>query len=478
MRNANRQADVWAALAFGALWGLMLALSPAAMTQALVDDAYIFQRVVDNLINGHGWTYNPGTQVNPITSPLFAVILWAAHAIPMDDTARIAWVYLAANLLLGWGLYQALREQGRMLAWTAAAVITTSGVLVASWGMETSLFLACVVLAALAYVKDRHLLAGVLSALAALTRPEGLALVGVLAAAHWWVHRRVLWGMVLINLLVVAPWFTYSWLTFGHALPNSVSVKAIQHNIGWFKTQPPWGLYFLTQPRRMPLTYVLVAVGLWQVLRWWRAGVRFPGLVLAFGLVQVAAYSLMGAPVGYFWYLAPGNLALDLAAVAGAFWLAQQALARVGASGPRWSWLPSVAVMVGMLRLAMTPFVPVTDYRLGAEYAAAGRWIDQNTRPDEVVAATEIGYLGYFSKREIRDIHGLIHPESLPHLKKEEWDWWFVHKPPSVVVVHTPAWSGEPSIKMGWQPDNFQQFQARYAKAASFGQIEVYRLKP
>jgi hypothetical protein len=271
----------------------------------------------------------------------------------------------------------------------------------------------------------------------------------------------------------------YSYFTFGHVLPNSVSVKAVQHSIGWFKTQPPWFIDFLSQPKLPWITYPLAILGGYDAARDVKdhRG-RFVLLLVAFGLVQVVAYSFMNAPVGYFWYMAPGNMALDLMIVLGAF----------RASG--WAWdrmarmhrriplddhrlILSAIVVLCVSKLAMSPMKPIKPFRLGQEYTEAGEWINAHTRKEDVVAAAEIGYLGYYSQRQIRDIHGLIHPYALPFLKREEWDWWFRTDAPQVIVTHSPPWPGEP-FWGGWSARSTLDFENRYVRSAAFGQVQIY----
>jgi hypothetical protein len=201
---------------------------------------------------------------------------------------------------------------------------------------------------------------------------------------------------------------------------------------------------------------------------------------MAFGAIQVTAYSLLDAPAGYFWYFAPGNMALDMAIVLGVFTLWKSLIGyletnkALNISEAVQAAALSVIVLAGVTKLAAAPYTRLKPYRLGSEYRAAGEWIERNTPGDYVVSATEIGYIGYFSKRRIRDIHGLIHPEALPSLKKEEWDWWFTSNPPQVIVMHAPPWKGEPADQPGWHAQSLKQFRDHYRRAISFRQVEVY----
>jgi len=124
---------------------------------------------------------------------------------------------------------------------------------------------------------------------------------------------------------------------------------------------------------------------------------------------------------------------------------------------------------------ARAPFASVLPYRLGTEYSEVGRWIGANTKHDVVVAAAETGYIGFYSERSIQDMHGLLHPEAIPQLLKENWSWWFHDPRPEVVVVHSPPWHGEPSTALGWPDRDVSSFNAEHCRVKSTARLDVYQ---
>lgn len=50
-------------------------------------------------------------------------------------------------------------------------------------------------------------------------------------------------------------------------------------------------------------------------------------------------------------------------------------------------------------------------------HVAAARWIADSTASDAVVAAYDIGALGYFSGRRVLDCGGLVHPGAVPFMR-------------------------------------------------------------
>ena len=55
-----------------------------------------------------------------------------------------------------------------------------------------------------------------------------------------------------------------------------------------------------------------------------------------------------------------------------------------------------------------------------SEMVASARWVAENVPGDEIVAAHDIGALGYFDNHPLIDLAGLISPEVIPFIRDEE----------------------------------------------------------
>ena len=53
------------------------------------------------------------------------------------------------------------------------------------------------------------------------------------------------------------------------------------------------------------------------------------------------------------------------------------------------------------------------------EMVATARWIGENTDVSDVIAAHDIGTIGYFTDREIIDLAGLVSPDVIPFIRDE-----------------------------------------------------------
>ena len=55
-----------------------------------------------------------------------------------------------------------------------------------------------------------------------------------------------------------------------------------------------------------------------------------------------------------------------------------------------------------------------------SEMVATAHWIRENTKPEALIAAHDIGAIGYFAQRDIVDLAGLISPDVIPFIRDED----------------------------------------------------------
>ena len=211
------------------------------------DDAFITFRYSENLANGLGAVFNPGEKVEGYTNFLWMIILSTLYHAGANIvlTAKLLG---AACAILTLVLSAALTRyfQGR---WTLAAIIApmilASTPSYAAWsvaGLETSLFTMLITLAVWRFSVEQERLSavrwsGILLALAAMTRPEGV-LIFLLLLGFSTVRAAVLgrspsigvarqelrW--VLMFLAIAAPYMAWRWSYYGYLFPNTFYVKS------------------------------------------------------------------------------------------------------------------------------------------------------------------------------------------------------------------------------------------------------------
>jgi hypothetical protein len=207
------------------------------------DDAFISYRYARNLADGHGLVFNTGERVEGITNLLWTVLIAAGMALGGEGEALGHWfsVGSAAATMVATYFYAAglLPRNARLLAVLAPVGMLASNAFLA-WttsGLETPFFVFLVVASCLAMLHGRRYLAAILCYLAAMTRPEAVALAACLlgydavfriAVAARLRHMRgvaeaigpcVCFALLLCALEAFRLWY------YGDLLPNTFYAK-------------------------------------------------------------------------------------------------------------------------------------------------------------------------------------------------------------------------------------------------------------
>lgn len=110
------------------------------------------------------------------------------------------------------------------------------------------------------------------------------------------------------------------------------------------------------------------------------------------------------------------------------------------------------------------------------EMVATAQWLASNTPPNALIAVHDIGAVGYFSRRDILDLAGLVSPEIIPILRDE----------PALARLIVASGAGYLVTFPSWYPGIVadSRFQQVYSTGAPFGPADggenmaVYRVAP
>ena len=302
-------------LALGA--GLVLCVIAWSAEQRLagewgfpLDDTWIHCQIARNLVQGHGWSYNPGVPVQNSSGPLWTALVAVGFVLPGSDVWAVkvlgalcflACIVMAATLALAWS--------GDRNAAALAALLAATSVPLA-WhglsGMETALA-ALLVGATLAAFQRwtsgrRRFVWPVLAALAVTARPETLLLVPLLALEIWRRHgaaaRRTAAREVALTAalaaVVLLPYFILNLRLSGSLFPTTFAAKAgptglasaLRHGdllemvLSCSLYPYAWTVHALSYFARLNLGVLLAAaLGAWTAARG-APGILAPGLLL------------------------------------------------------------------------------------------------------------------------------------------------------------------------------------------------------
>jgi hypothetical protein len=415
-----------------------------------VDDPYITYRYADNIASGNGYVYNLGEHVQSTTTPLFTLILAASGFVGLNipDFAYL----LNALALLAFGvccvgLVASVKGLSPWLGLGAVAMTYVNPVTHFSFGSEMPLLIALAWASWWAAAHHRWGIAALLAGLAAITRGDGV-LVGIAVAVFFAATqarstpmRRWPWHAPAIFAAVVAPWYIFAWLYFGSPLPSTLGTKitqgAAEGAVSFFEGLGyVWTRSLGYEPLWWVPALVLLAAG--AVAMVWRKPTLIP--VWVWAALFIGGYSLLNVP-RYLWYYSPLMPVAMLAVVLGGAVLlalaARYPLRRNDAIA-RGSMVAGgllAALVFGGYFLVADAKATLPQQRPWLEiYAEAGRWLDANTPPSASVGATEVGIIGFHSKRRMIDFAGLIQPEVAEHAARLDNLWVIEEYRPDYIV--------------------------------------------
>jgi len=323
-------------------------------------------------------------------------------------------------------------------------------------GMETSVYVMLVLgafaawlLADVGHPDRRYAVVAALTGLAILTRPDALIWAGPLALAMIWerigpdirrlnpaeILRLLPWRELAIALAVIAPWAIYGTLTFGSPLTRSFIAKLAAYPVAPGTALATFAVHYgipfydqalfgsLAPLAGLPIYTALGIVGAVALVRAsWRA---IP--LVIFPWLYALTFSVANPPM-FHWYLVPPMPMYYTCIVTGIWTLAVRLSAAVKAPsgmtarnglmlGAGALWLV-ISLAAWTLHPSLPPDkpAPLTAWNLPEiGQGTVGAELAPLARPDKVIAAADIGAVGWTSDARILDVVGLISPQSTPY---------------------------------------------------------------
>jgi hypothetical protein len=439
--------------------------------ERMIDDAYITFRYARNLVTGLGLVYNAGERVLGATTPLYTLLMAGlAFVLHSQNFPAIAvWV----NALADGFTCALLIPLGESLSgnkWVGAAAgalyaVAAFSVTFAIGGMETSVFVLLLVLTAFLYLRPDSTpirphthtpLWPLTAALALLTRPDALIFIGPLAVAA---AVRIAFSAqplkqktreaaqaAFIFAAPVVPWFVFATLYYGSPLPHSIAAKSAAYHLqpleGFVRLWQHYSTPFFEQAtfekipfgNYWPLPGLVIYLSLFLIgaLAFARRDRRSLA-VTAYPLLYFAAFALAN-PLLFRWYLTPPLPFYFLGLLGGVARIGGQRMEVGGQRSeirnpasdlrPLTSNIPFALACAAFLFFSARAWTLTPDhgpqrpapqmawFKLEELYTQVGKELAPEMSPEAVIAAGDIGALGYFSGGRILDTLGLVSPES------------------------------------------------------------------
>ena len=455
-----------------------------------LDDAWIHQTYARNLATTGQWAFVPGQTSAGSTSPLWSLLLSLGYWLGLSYRVWTYGLGIVALGLTGWTL---ARLGGRFFPdrpWVGAVagllcVIEWHLVWASVSGMETMLYTWLSVLVVELWLvadgrtdnrwqmPDSGQLSGLTKwwtlgfagGLLAMTRPEGLGLIGLIGLAEGWRLRHTpgrllrVWVAIGIGLaLPVVPYLVFHYLTTGLPFPNTFYAKQEEYR-ALLTLFSPWRRWTMMAGVTLVGAQVLLLPGF--VYAVWRAisNLRFsPSPDPRGHETSKAAYGILLAAIWWFVHLALYALRLPVTYQHGRYQIPViPFFIMIGVGGTAYLLHPQARTMLmrvlsrammvsilllflGFLVLGARAYAADVGFIQG-EMVAIAHWLDANVPPDGLIAVHDIGAIGYFTPRPLLDLAGLVTPEVILFITDEVRLIEFMQDQGADYVVFFPDWS-------------------------------------
>ena len=398
-----------------------------------LDDAWIHQTYARNLAQAGEWSFVRGTPSGGSTAPLWSALLAPAHLFgrsPFVWTFAVGMVLLAGLGLVGhWAMRVFAPERSRWaLAGLLLLVFEWHFVWAAGSGMETLLMalLTCLALVWIVARPGDYLCKALLIGLSVWIRPDGLNLLGPLLFTVWFAEEtgndkfRSLLQILLGFALMFVPYLMFNMAVAGQAWPNTFFAKQAEYaplrdiflgrRIAEQALLPMVGVGVVLLPGMLLFVRRQIRARNWPVIAefiWFAGNLTMYALRLPV-TYQHGRYLIPSMPILYVWGLA------GLAEVSQPR-RRRLALRVVGRAWP----------LIVVFTLLVFWFQGARAFRsdvgvINSAMVATAMWLDQNVEGQTLVAAHDIGALGYFAQRDLLDMAGLVSPEVIPFIRDEQ----------------------------------------------------------
>lgn len=414
------------------VWGLGAAGYP-------LDDAWIHQTYARNLGWYGQWAFVMGQPSAGSTSPLWTIFLALGYALHLNP---FIWTQALNAVLLGLTVWLVYKLSG---VWWVAVLAALEWHLVwaATSGMETILFCGLVLAVwwTVQIAKEDwrvYTASGLLIGLSVWTRPDGLTLLPFCLLVAWlsasdWPNRFKRAGSLMIGAaLILLPYFLFNVALSGQLWPNTFFAKQAEYAI--LLQTPLWQrlVQILTAPLVGSLVLVLPGLLLnfrrsWIMLAW----------VLAFLLSYVLRLPVTYQHARYLIPVVPVLLAV--AGAGAATWLQlksevpwRRILSRAWALG---------LVLIGLAFWGLGLNALIADNKvINGEMVTTAHWVADHVPEGTLVAAHDIGALGYFANVQLLDMAGLVSPQVIPYMGNDDRLWKFAQQGGAQYLITYPGW--------------------------------------
>ncbi len=396
-----------------------------------LDDSWIHQTYARNLALRGEWAFRPDIPSAGSTSPLWSALLaigFLLHLSPYIWTFFLGAITLfLLAVLCEWAVRTLVESYQPRFPWVGIFfAFEWHFAWAAMSGMETLLhgLIITTVLVLLMTNSPRYLPLGLLTGLSVWVRPDGLTLLGPVLMTIVLIEKDSRSRLTAIVRYLIGfgslfvPYLLFNLAIGGTPMPNTFYAKQAEY-ASW-QTIPiitrlgQMALQLLVGPSLMLLPAVIgwlvksVREKMWGSLSAliWCAGYFFL-YISRLPVYQHGRYLMPGMPILFlFGLLAFGEF--DKGKMFARYhWVAQT------------SWRAGIVMLsIGFIFLGAKSYAQDVAV-IESEMVVTAKWVAANLPQDALIAAHDIGALGFFDYHELIDLAGLVSPDVIPFIRDE-----------------------------------------------------------
>lgn len=422
-----------------------------------LDDAWIHQTYARNLAQTGRWEYFAGQpSAGGSTSPLWTFLISIGYTLHLN----FHWwtVFLGLLLLFGTALLAELIIRHGNERYCISRIPWVGILFVLEWhivwaavsGMETILHIFTITLfffILLVYPRRWFILGGIAGA-SIWVRPDGISLffpLLIMLALNSVPAERIKdaikasAGFALASL----PYIGFNLLTTNSLLPNTfaakqteyISMQALPLLERFFQqaSQPVIGAGILLLPLVLLEIYQAIIHKKWAVLSGFLWLVLYTGLYAVrlpvtyqhgrYAMPVIPVFLLLGCISGVRNLFSPSKKPL------------QQVI--------KVAWATSISILsIAFLIMGAQTFAQDVTY-IESEMVDTAQWVATNIPKNELIAAHDIGALGYYGSHRLIDLAGLISPEVIPFMTDQQKLSRYLDEVQPGYLVTFPDWYPE-----------------------------------
>jgi len=421
-----------------------------------LDDAWIHQTYARNFGERYQWSFLIDDPSGGSTGPLWGMLIALLYLLkipPLWGTYFFGFFILWGTAITGSILFEKIAPE------KGAYKLIAGGLIAAEWhlvwsalsGMETIL-LILVLLIFFCWLMDKRenwWLPGILIGLSIWVRPDGLTLLGPAAMSlllRGYPLKKLLKKLLAFaagTLLFFGPYILFNWLVSGDVWPNTFYAKQAEYEAlrqsGLLVRYLRIGLQFITGVGILLLPGIVIELKDQIQSKNWEAVAAFIWMAGYLGLYawrlpvtyQHGRYIIPAMPVGF------------LFGLSGLIKWAEMKTEELWRRLISGVWIGSTIIVAASFWIYGARAYALDVAVIETEMVRTARWIEENTKENAIIAAHDIGALGYFAERKILDLAGLITPDVIPIIRDEDKLAEHLDKEGVDYLMTFPSWYSE-----------------------------------